>query len=60
VALTVFYHSNAGNFSTTFFNETIDIIEVPPLVDIQGLFLLLALLGLAAAAGGELRRCNIT
>ncbi|EIE23258.1 hypothetical protein COCSUDRAFT_53555 [Coccomyxa subellipsoidea C-169] len=50
VALTVFYNTPAGSFASTFFNETIDIVEVPPLIDVQGIFLLAALLGLLAAA----------
>ncbi|KAK9903492.1 hypothetical protein WJX75_006931 [Coccomyxa subellipsoidea] len=50
VALTVFYNTPAGSFASTFFNETIDIVEVPPLIDVQGIFLLAALLALLAAA----------
>ena len=51
VALTVFYHTDAANFTSTFFNRTIDITEVPALVDVQGLFLLAALAGLLGALG---------
>ena len=51
VALTVFYHTDAANFTSTFFNRTIDVTEVPPLVDLQGLFLLAALAGLLGALG---------
>ena len=48
----MFYHTpSAGPFASTFFNRTIDITEVPPLVDLQGLFLLVALLGLLGALG---------
>jgi hypothetical protein len=56
VALTVFYNTPAGSFASTFFNETIDIVEVPPLIDVQGIFLLAALLALLAAAG--VRTCR--
>ena len=51
VALTVFYHTDAANFTSTFFNRTIDITEVPALIDVQGLFLLAALAGLLGALG---------
>ncbi len=55
VALTVFYHTPAaGPFASTFFNRTIDITEVPPLVDLQGLFLLVAGLALLGALGAPL------
>ena len=47
----MFYHTDAANFTSTFFNRTIDITEVPPLVDVQGLFLLAALAGLLGALG---------
>ncbi|BDA50247.1 probable translocon-associated protein subunit alpha [Coccomyxa sp. Obi] len=50
VALTVFYNTPSGTYSSTFFNQTIDIVEVPSFIDIQGLFLLLPLLGLIAGA----------
>ena len=56
VALTAFYHTpSAGPFAATFFNRTIDITEVPPLVDLQGLFLLIAGLGLLGSLGRVLR-----
>lgn len=49
----MFYNTPAGSFASTFFNETIDIVEVPPLIDVQGIFLLAALLALLAAAGAR-------
>lgn len=47
----MFYNTPSGTYSSTFFNQTIDIVEVPSFIDIQGLFLLLPLLGLIAGAG---------
>lgn len=52
VALTVVYHDNKGNyFSNTFFNSTIEIIEVKKLIDWELIFLFLILGALAAGAG---------
>lgn len=56
MALTVFYNTPSGIYSSTFFNQTIDIVEVPSFIDIQGLFLLLPLLGLLAGAGAAICR----
>lgn len=53
VALTMFYNTPAGAHASTFFNQTIDIVEVPPLVDVQAIFLLVALLALLAGAGAR-------
>ncbi len=52
VALTVVYHDNKGNyFSNTFFNNTIEIIEIKKMIDWELIFLFLILGALAAGAG---------
>jgi len=52
VALTMFYGDAEGEmYASTFFNETIDIVEKPKLIDYEMLFMYVVLLGLAGAAG---------
>mmetsp|Transcript_36631 Transcript_36631/g.81524 ORF Transcript_36631/g.81524 Transcript_36631/m.81524 type:complete len:238 (-) Transcript_36631:670-1383(-) len=50
VALTVFYHDAKGQyFSNTFFNQTIEIVEVKKLIDWELIFLFMFIGGLVAA-----------
>lgn len=54
VALTAFYFDNAGTFySSTFFNQTVTIVEIPKLVDWE----LLSLIGLFVAALAAIGAC---
>lgn len=49
VALTVFYQDDKGTpFSTTFFNETIDIVEVFKAVDYEAIMMLVVMLAIFA------------
>lgn len=52
VALTVFYQDTKGvYFSNTFFNQTIEIVEVKKLIDWELIFLVFFLLALAGGIG---------
>lgn len=54
VALTVFYGNDEGDmFATTFFNESVDIIEKPKIIDYEILWMYVVLLSLAAAASSK-------
>ena len=54
VSLTVFYEAADGFKSTTFFNQTIEMVEVKKLIDTDLIMLYMLLLGLMGA-GGEHR-----
>jgi hypothetical protein len=51
VALRVFYQSENTAFVTTFFNETITIVEKSVLIDSEQIFMWLIILGLALIPG---------
>lgn len=58
VALTAFYNTATQGFATTFFNQTITIVEQPRLIDLELIFLWLLLLSLLGG-GGESCSINI-
>ncbi len=51
VALTVFYEAADGFKSTTFFNETITVVEKKQLVDTGLLWLYMMMVGIVGVAG---------
>lgn len=51
VALTAFYNTATQGFATTFFNQTITIVEQPRLIDLELIFLWLLLLSLLGGGG---------
>lgn len=51
VALTVFYEAKDGFKATTFFNQTIEVVDVKKLIDTDLIFLYLLLLGILAFVG---------
>jgi hypothetical protein len=57
IALTAFYSDSQGNwYSSTFFNQTVNIVEVKKLVDWELLFLIVLFAG-ALGFGGEVILC---
>jgi len=52
VALTVFYHDGTGQyFSNTFFNQTIEIVEIKKIFDYELISMFMILAGIAAGIG---------
>lgn len=51
VALTVFYQNEQGSsYSTTFFNETIDIVEKPTVIDYEAIMMVAVMVAILAGA----------
>lgn len=51
IALTVFYEGAEGLKSTTFFNQTVEIVEVKKLIDTDLIMLYILLISLMAVGG---------
>lgn len=52
VALTVFYKDNSGKeYSTTFFNETIDIVETYKTIDYEAIMMVVVMFGILGGIG---------
>eukprot|EP01025_Chloroclados_australasicus_P039600 TRINITY_DN4107_c0_g1_i4.p2 TRINITY_DN4107_c0_g1~~TRINITY_DN4107_c0_g1_i4.p2 ORF type:complete len:265 (-),score=31.88 TRINITY_DN4107_c0_g1_i4:419-1213(-) len=50
-AFTLFYHSNGVQYSNTFFNESVTVVEPDRAIDFEMLFMYVVLLGLLAIGG---------
>jgi len=51
LAITVFYADNSRNYTTTFFNQTVQIVEPPMGFDSQTFFLIAGAIGMATVGG---------
>ena len=61
VALTMFYGDSEGQlYGSTFFNETIDIVEKPALIDYEMVWMWIVMLALAGAAGSLSHFCSLS
>ncbi len=62
VALTAFYQTpdKATQFATTFFNQTIDIVETKKLVDVELISLYATILALLAGLGALKPRARVS